>query len=163
MESAEWIFTNHKLLQSTLQLLKEKKTLLETKESTEAERDAEIGGIALKSPILDGMPHAHTNSSSTEWAVIKLNDTDFNHQALSQEILRYEQLLHLYEAIMHLFNEKERWFVENYYDNNHSMTSMVSMESSPFKNLSRATMSNYKKRLLQKASEFLKHLHSINC
>lgn len=162
MESVEWIFTDHKLHLSMLQLLREELALHEKDASIEAERDDEIGGMVLAPPPLDGMPHAHGTGSSTEWAVLKLNSINQDQQTLSNEINRYYRLLRLYDAVMRTMTDDERWFVEKHYDDGHSLSSLPTLPDSPFHDLSRSTMSNYRKRLLQKAAHFFAHLQGIN-
>lgn len=161
MESVEWIFSDHKLHLSMLQLLREEQALL-TKETTNAaDRDNEIDGMVLAPPPLDGMPHAHGAGSSTEWVVMKLNSLNQNHQNLSNEIQRYYRLLRLHDAVVRTMNDEERWFILKHYDDGHSLSSLPALPDSPFQNLSRSTMSNYRKRLLHKAAHFFDHLHSI--
>lgn len=161
MESVEWIFTDHKLHLSMLQLLKEEQATLARNASDEHTRDAEINGMVLMPPPLDGMPHVHTTGSSTEWAVLKLNSVHQDSQVLAAEINRYHRLLRLYDAVMRIMTDEECWFIEKYYDAGHSLSSLLSLQDSPFQNLSRSTMSNYRKRLLQKAAHFFAHLQGI--
>lgn len=161
MESVEWIFTDHKLHLSMLQLLKEEQSALSCNASDETVRDADITGMVLASPPLDGMPHVHTKSSSTEWVVMKLTSINQDQQTLSNEINRYYRLLRLHDAVMLTMNDKERWFIENHYTNGHSLASLPSLPNSPFSDLSRSTMSNYRKRLLQKAEDFFFHLQQV--
>ena len=161
MESVEWIFTDHKLHLSMLQLLKAEQTLLSGRESDDANRDDEISGMVLSPPPLDGMPHAHASGSSTEWVVMKLSTINQNHDALASEIARYRRLLRLHDAVTNTLTDAERWFVENHYDNGYPLSSLPNLPESPFQNLSRSTMSNYRKRLLQKAANFFAHLQGI--
>lgn len=161
MESVEWIFTDHKLHLSMLQLLKEEQSALSCVASDEAARNDDINGMVLAPPPLDGMPHAHATGSSTEWVVMKLNSINQDHQALSNEINRYYRLLRLHDAVMRTMNDEERWFIENHYANGHSLASLPSLPNSPFNDLSRSTMSNYRKRLLQKAANFFVHLQQV--
>ncbi len=161
MESVEWIFTDHKLHLSMLQLLQEEQSCLAHDGEDKTNRDDEISGMVLVPPPLDGMPHVHATGSSTEWVVMKLNSINRDHQALSNEIKRYYRLLRLYDAVMRTFNDDERWFIERHYDDGHSLSSLPSLPNSPFRDLSRSTMSNYRKRLLQKATHFFEHLHEI--
>lgn len=162
MESIEWIFTDHKLHLSMLQLLKEEQLALSCDDSDASARHDDISGMVLAPPPLDGMPHAHTTGSSTEWVVMKLNSIKQDQQALSNEIDRYSRLLRLHDAVMRTMNNEERWFVEKHYDDGHSLSSLPTLPHSPFHNLSRSTMSNYRKRLLQKAAHFFIHLQGIN-
>lgn len=162
MESVEWIFSDHKLHLSMLQLLRDEQALLTKDTSNETDRDDEIGGMVLAPPPLDGMPHAHGAGSSTEWVVMKLNSINQDHQNLSNEIKRYYRLLRLHDAVMRTMNDEERWFVEKYYEDGHSLSSLPSLPDSPFHDLSRSTMSNYRKRLLQKAAHFFAHLQGIS-
>lgn len=162
MESIEWIFTDHKLHLSMLQLLKEEQLALSCDDSDASARHDDISGMVLAPPPLDGMPHAHTTGSSTEWVVMKLNSIKQDQQALSNEIDRYSRLLRLHDAVMRTMNNEERWFVEKHYDDGHSLSSLPTLPHSPFHNLSRSTMSNYRKRLLQKAAYFFLHLQGIN-
>ncbi len=161
MESIEWIFTDHRQHMSMLQLLQEEQDLLPCKAQEHAARDETISAMVLAAPPLDGMPHTHAAASSTEWAVLKLTEASKNHQVLTREIQRYRRLLRLHDAVMRTLNEEERWFVENHYDKNRSLSSLPSLPNSPFKDLSRSTMSNYRKRLLKKVSCFLLHLQKI--
>ena len=161
MESIEWIFADHKLHLSMLQLLRDEQALLTKDTSNETDRDAEIGGMVLASPPLDGMPHAHGTGSSTEWVVMKLNSINQDQQTISNEIKRYYRLLRLHDAVLRTMNDKERWFVEKYYEDGHSLSSLPSLPNSPFHDLSRSTMSNYRKRLLQKAALFFAHLQGL--
>lgn len=117
--------------------------------------------MVLAPPPLDGMPHAHGAGSSTEWVVMKLNSLNQNHQNLSNEIQRYCRLLRLHDAVVRTMNDEERWFILKHYDDGHSLSSLPALPDSPFQNLSRSTMSNYRKRLLHKAAHFFGHLHSI--
>lgn len=100
MESVEWIFSDHKLHLSMLQLLRDEQALLTKDTSNDTDRDDEIGGMVLAPPPLDGMPHAHGAGSSTEWVVMKLNSINQNHQNLSNEIKRYYRLLRLHDAVI---------------------------------------------------------------
>lgn len=161
MESVEWIFSDHKLHLSMLQLLREEQALL-TKETTNAtDRDDEIDGMVLAPPPLDGMPHVHTTGSSTEWVVMKLNSIQQDYQTLFNEIDRYNRLLRLYDAVIHTLTENEKWFVEQYYNQGCSLASLPTLPNSPFQNLTRSTMSNYKKRLLQKTVNFFLQLQTL--
>ena len=161
MESVEWIFTDHKLHQSMLQLLMEEQSSLERDTSDNATINDEISGMVLAPPPLDGMPHVHATGSSTEWVVMKLNSINQDHQALSNEIKRYYRLLRLHDAVMRTLNDEERWFVDKHYDNGLSLSSLPSLPNSPFHDLSRSTMSNYRKRLLQKAALFFKQIQEL--
>ena len=161
MESVEWIFTDHKLHKAMLQLLKEERDLRINDASDTTDSDDEIGGMLLVSPPLDGMPHAHTQNSSTEWAVIKLHSINRDQQTLECEIQRYHRLLRLYDAVMRTMTSEECWFVTKHYDDGYSLTALLSLPDSPFQNLSRSTMSNYKKRLLHKAAHFFVHLQIL--
>lgn len=161
MESVEWIFSDHKLHLSMLQLLKEEQSSLSRNDSVTSARHDDISGMVLASPPLNGMPRAHTAGSSTEWVVMKLNSIKQDKQILSNEIDRYNRLLRLYDAVMRTMSDEERWFVSKHYDDGHSLSSLPALQDSPFQNLSRSTMSNYRKRLLQKAAHFFAHLHSI--
>lgn len=162
MESVEWIFTDHKLHLSVLQLLREEQALLTKETTNDTDRDDEIDGMVLAPPPLDGMPHAHTTGSSTEWVVMKLNSIKQDYQTLFNEIDRYNRLLRLYDAVMRTMNDEERWFISKHYDDGHSLSSLPALQDSPFHNLSRSTMSNYRKRLLQKAAHFFAHLQGIS-
>ena len=161
MESIEWIFTDHKLHLSMLQLLKEEQATLTCDASDDPTRDDDINGMVLAPPPLDGMPHAHATGSSTEWVVMKLNSINQDPQVLAVEINRNHRLLRLYDAVMRIMTDEERWFVEKHYNASHSLTSLLDLPDSPFQSLSRSTMSNYKKRLLQKAAHFFAHLEGI--
>ena len=161
MESVEWIFTDHKLHLSMLQLLRVEQALLTKDTSNEADRDDDIGGMILPPPPLDGMPHAPGKGSSTEWVVMKLNSINQDQQTLSNEIKRYYRLLRLHDAVMRTMTDEERWFVEKYYEDGHSLSSLPSLPNSPFHDLSRSTMCNYRKRLLQKAALFFAHLQGL--
>ena len=162
MESVEWIFTDHKLHLSMLQLLKAEQALLSSSAPDDMSRDNEISGMVLAPPPLDGMPHTHASGSSTEWAVITLNTINQDYATLSSEITRYWRLLRLHDAVMNTLTESERWFVEKHYDDGHSLSSLPALPGSPFQDLSRSTMSNYRKRLLQKAAHFFAHLQGIS-
>ncbi len=161
MESVEWIFSDHKLHMAMLQLLREEQNFL-CDSVWDTDSDEEISGIVLASPTLDGMPHKHGAGSSTEWAVMKLEEVSQNRQTLAAEIQRYGRILRLHDAVMQTLTDDERWFVEHHYDNGQSLSILPTLSGSPFSDLSRSTMSNYRKRLLQKASSFLAHLQSIN-
>ncbi len=161
MESVEWIFSDHKLHLPMLQLLRDEQNILSNDTSDGASRDDEISGMVLAPPTLDGMPHVHAVGSPTEWAVMKLNMINQDRQTLANEIQRYSQLLRLYDAVIRTMNDDERWFIKHYYDNGHSLSSLPSLPDSPFCDLSRPTMSNYRKRLLQKAAHFFAHLQVL--
>ena len=161
MESVEWIFSDHKLHLSMLQLLRDEQDLLTKDISNETIRDDEIGGMVLAPRPLDGMPHAHGVGSSTEWAVLKLNSINHDQETLSSEIVRYCRLLRLHNAVMDTLTEAERWFVEKHYENGYPLSSLPSLPGSPFQSLSRSTMSNYRKRLLDKAATFFAHLNKL--
>ena len=161
MESIEWIFTDHKLHLAMLQLLKEEQAIQVCDASNERTRDDDINGMVLAPPFLDGMPHAHGAGSSTEWVVMKLKSFNQDSQVLAAEINRYHRLLRLYDAVMRIMTNEERWFIEKHYDDGHSLSSLPLLQDSPFQNLSRSTMSNYRKRLLQKAAHFFAHLQEI--
>ena len=161
MESIEWIFADHKLHQSMLQLLKAEQTQLSSSVSDDTKRDDEISGMVLVPPPLDGMPHSRASGSSTEWAVMKLNTINRDLETLASEITRYCRLLRLHDAVLNTLTESERWFVENHYDNGYSLSALPNLPRSPFQDLSRSTMSNYRKRLLQKAAHFFAHLQGI--
>ncbi len=161
MESVEWIFTDHKLHLSMLQLLKDEQAFLSNDTPDTSNQDEEISGIVLAPPSLDGMPHAHATGSSTEWAVMKLNTIKQDRQALANEIQRYYRLLRLYDAVMRTLTEEERWFIKNHYEDGHSLSSLPLLPDSPFHDLSRSTMSNYRKRLLQKAAHFFAQLNGL--
>ncbi len=166
MESVEWIFSDHKLHLSMLQLLREEQHLFSKDASNDASRDVEISGMVLAPPTLEGMPHVHATGSSTEWAVMKLNMINQDRQTLANEIQRYSQLLRLYDAVIRTTNDDECWFIKHYYDDGHSLSSLPSLPSlpdSPFCDLSRSTMSNDRKRLLQKAAEaFNMNVNAVN-
>ena len=161
MESIEWIFADHKLHLSMLQLLREEQASLICAASDVHTRDDDINGMVLASPPLDGMPHGHSAGSSTEWIVLKLNSINQDHETLASEITRYCRLIRLYDAVMNTLTDSERWFVENHYDNGYPLSSLPSLPESPFHHLSRSTMSNYRKRLLQKAAHFFSHLQKL--
>ena len=161
MESVEWIFRDHKLHLSMLQLLRAEQTLMSDSVPDDANQDDEISGMVLSPPPLDGMPHDHSSGSSTEWAVMKLSKINQDHVTLASEITRYCRLLRLHDAVMNTLTETEQWFVENHYDNGYPLSSLPNLPESPFQDLSRSTMSNYRKRLLQKAARFFTHLQGI--
>ena len=161
MESIEWILTEHKMHLAMLQLLlEEQKNGMHDAASTE-NREEEISGMVLASPLIDGMPHVHGMTSSTEWAVMKLSRINQDQQTLSNEIKHYDRLLRLYDAVMSTLNDDERWFIDRHYDNGCALASLPSLPNSPFRDLSRSTMSNYRKRLLQKVASFFVHLQAI--
>ena len=161
MESVEWMFSEHKLHLSMLQLLREEQALFSNEIKDNTVRDDEISGMILSPPPLDGMPHAHSTGGSTEWAVMKLNMINQDRQTLSNEIQKYCQILRLYDAVMRTLNEDERWFVENHYEKEQSLSSLPLLPNSPVRDLSRSTMSNYRKRLLEKATNFFMHVKEI--
>ena len=161
MESIEWILTDHKMHLAMLQLLQEEqKNSVQDRTSAENSED-EISGMVLASPLIDGMPHVHTTTSSTEWAVMKLSSINRDQQLLADEIRRYDRLLRLYDAVMSTLNNDERWFIDKHYDNGYALSSLPLIPNSPFQDLSRSTMSNYRKKLLQKVASFFAHLQAI--
>ena len=154
MESVEWIFTDYRAHRSMLQFLQEELSHVETQGEETLEET--ISGMVLAKPLMDGMPHVRSGGSSTEWAVIKLNEGSHNREAIISEIVRYHRLLRLHEAVLRILTANELWFVENYYYEEQSLTVLLQRPDSPFVGLSRATMSNFKKRLLKKVETFLK-------
>lgn len=154
MESVEWIFTDYKTHRSMLQFLQEELAQLNA-DCNSPPTDEDISSMVLSRPALDGMPRKHSFGSSTEWAVMKINHGDHNHAALLQEIIRYQRLLRLHEAVLRILTISELWFVENHYNEEHSLASLPNMPDSPFNGQSRSTMSNFKKRLLHKVARFL--------
>lgn len=154
MESVEWIFTDYKAHCSMLRFLQEELAQL-TNGQNAAATDEDISGMVLARPLLDGMPHRHSSGSSTEWAVIRLNDENHNRESIISEFLRYRRILRIHEAALRILTVNELWFVENHYYEEHSLASLPQLPDSPFSGQSRSTMSNFKKRLLSKVERFL--------
>lgn len=154
MESVEWIFADYKAHRSMLQFLREE--LNQAIDQDEAVTDEDISSMVLASPVIDGMPHVHSNGSSTEWAVIRMSGADRSREALINEIQRYQRLLRLHEAVLRILTNNERWFVENHYYEERPLALLPQIPDSPYAGMSRSTMSNIKKRLLDKVDKFLK-------
>lgn len=155
MESVEWIFTDYKAHRSMLQFLQEELNQAAVNQD-EAVSDEDISSMVLARPQIDGMPHVHANGSSTEWVVIKLSGEGHSRETLISEIQRYQRLLRLHEAVFRILTNNECWFVENHYYEERPLALLPQIPDSPFAGMSRSTMSNIKKRLLDKVGKFLR-------
>ena len=151
--TADWLFQNHTAQQVTIQLLAHALSSTETISIT-LDDAAEIEGLALARPPLDGMPHTPTQGSPTERVVLQRAEqekqADMRHKL--QKYLWYQQL---YDALLQTFNPKEQWFVEYHYNQRYTLIALTQLDDSPFKDYDRTTVWKYKKRLLSKADAIL--------
>ena len=154
--TADWLFQNHTAQQVTIQLLAHALSSTETISIT-LDDAAEIEGLALARPPLDGMPHTPTQGSPTERVVLQRAEqekqADMRHKL--QKYLWYQQL---YDALLQTFNPKEQWFVEYHYNQRYTLIALTQLDDSPFKDYDRTTVWKYKKRLLSKADAILQAL-----
>lgn len=151
--TADWLFQNHTAQQVTIQLLAR---ALSSSEDIGPNLDdaAEIEGLALAHPPLDGMPHTLTQSSPTERVV--LQHAEQGKQAdMRQKLQKYLWYQQLYDALLQTFTPKEQWFVEYHYNQRYTLIALTQLDDSPFKDYDRTTVWKYKKRLLSKADAIL--------
>ena len=151
--TADWLFQNHTAQQVTIQLLV--RALSSTEDAGPNLNDAaEIEGLALARPPLDGMPHTPTQGSPTERVVLQRVEQE-KQEAMRQKLQKYLWYQQLYDALLKTFTLKEQWFVEYHYNQRYTLIALTQLDDSPFKDYDRTTVWKYKKRLLSKADAIL--------
>lgn len=121
--------------------------------------DMEIEAQGLRRAPLSDLPKRSTGNmqSPTERIVEHIEDIVLGKRvaAIERKLHETERLIHLFDAILPLFSEKEQWFIENYFLRNQLMTQIIENVDSPFYGYDRTTVWRYKKRLLEKAERVL--------
>lgn len=150
MIKAEWLFQNHTYHQAMVKLYAEAVIM----------RDDEISSMVLTRRPLDGMPHIASSTSSTERAVLALakHESTDNPISPAATLQHFKQYINLFDSVMMILNDKERWFINHYYIQGLSLTALADVPQSPFATSARSTVWYFKGRLLSKADSFLSTL-----
>ena len=146
--TADWLFQNHTAQQVTIQLLA--RVLSSSEDIGPNLNDAaEIEGLALARPPLDGIPHTPTQGSPTERVVLQRAEQE-KQADMRQTLQKYLWYQQLYDVLLKTFTPKEQWFIEYHYNQRYTLIALTQLDDSPFKDYDRTTVWKYKKRLLSK-------------
>lgn len=119
--------------------------------------DSVIEALSLSQLPLDGMPHLHSRSSPTERIATQVLNLKSG-QAIrikERQLRTVRHYLQLYDTIMELFTEREKWFIDQYYNHKYSLSALIEKSDSPFYGYDRSSVWRFKKRLLTKAEAAL--------
>lgn len=158
MISAKWLFENHLTHLAKVRYL-DAKIAVQTDIRSKLSND-DITAYALTHPPLAAMPHAKSNSSSTERMVLFYEDTiapdcvEEKVDAISK-LAKYQRYLYLYDSALTCLNDNEKWIVEKHCVQGVPLSVISTITDSPISNYSRTTLWRYKERALQKADSFL--------
>lgn len=156
MITAEWLFRNHTIHLALVTLLSDEISFEAEMESMQKSHEMEIEELALGRLPLDGLPHTSNRISSTERIVFKLEDKAVREQDTRQwQLLQYRRYIQMYDTIITILTPKERWFIEKYYIQKHTITSISEEKGSPFEGCVRSTIWRFKQRLIKRADELL--------
>ena len=158
MLSADWLFSNHSTHLVVIKLLTAKLDEIDemrNRSCSEQNKDIETWSVAR--PVLDGMPTGTSQSSRTERIVIKNEDiySDKAYARKQEELRQYQWYVQLYTLLVETFTAKEKWFVDQHYNQQLTLVAMTSLPDSPFYGCDRSTVWKFKKRLLTKADAIL--------
>lgn len=158
MISAQKLFEDHTAHVVLLQLLEASITETEflMKQCNQNE-DAEIEALSLSRLPLSVMPRAKSGVSPTERVANQLRALKSGRVIAEKESQLHTVLyfLQLYETLMKLFTEREKWFIEQYYNHNLTITQLTEQKGSPFYQYDRSSVWRFKRRLLKKADTML--------
>ncbi len=77
-------------------------------------------------------------------------------------IKQYRVFLLCFDSIQTILNDEERWLVEHIFIKEETYSILTTCPDSPVKDCSRVTISRRKKKVLEKADEFLNHVINQN-
>ena len=156
MITAEWLFKNHARHLALVSLLYNEISYESDMETMQKNHDMDIEGLALGRLPLDGLPHTPTYNSATEQIMLKLEDSAIREQSDRQwQLLQYRRYIQMYDSLITILTPKERWFVDMYYIQKHTIVSISEQKGSPFEGCVRSTIWRFKQRLLKRADELL--------
>ena len=159
MIHAKWLFEHH--LQHSA-MAKHLKNQIETMErAINNPQDAIIATMALTRPPLDspfirssgqGSP---TERIALQWREKAQEEAIIQRNQLQAQLNEYEYYLSLFDSVISAFPQREKWLIENYFIQCHSLSQIVEMVESPYYGYSKPTICRHKNRVLKKADDFL--------
>lgn len=158
MISAQKLFQDHTAQVVLHQILTE--AVKEAEENMRRCRDNpddEVEALSLSRAPISDMPRHSSQSNPTERIAGRMEYilSGKELESKKRKLHEVEEKLQLYDAMMLLFNKKERWFIEHFFHEKQTMVQMIEVAGSPFYGYDRTTVWRFKKRLLSKADQVL--------
>lgn len=161
--SAQQLFQEHAMHITLCRLLKESIAKAEEEQRQWIGNPAAaIEAASLRRAPIGNIPRSPTQGSPTERVVI-IMDEMLAEDALEQKrkkLHRIEAYLRLYESLLPLFTAKERWFIEQHFQQQRPMAQLTCLPGSPFEGYDRSTVVRFKQRLFAKADNVLKQVYA---
>ena len=158
MITAQKLFSDHATHLALCELLKSKIEELEWyRDQCLLDEDREIEALSLSRRPLSDLPPARSGKSTTERVAERLGVIQDGKDIAEKrrQLAAVKQYLHLYDTIVMVFTEREKWFVEEFFVQKKTMTVLINMPDSPFFGYDRSSVWRFKKRLLKKADSIL--------
>ena len=162
MISAQKLFTDHashvvlhKLLEDSI-----KECEIATLQCRQNDT-TEIEALSLSRKPLSDMPLAKRGVSATERVADQIRAIKDGEELIAKKrkLQIVSQYLRLYDTIMVMFTEREKWFVNQFFIQKQTMVQIIESAESPFYLYDRSSVWRFKKRLLMKADAMLKMVY----
>lgn len=158
MISAQKLFSDHTAHVALYELLKSAIEELELyRNQCLLDEGREIEALSLSRMPLTDLPRMRSGKSPTERIADRLIAIQDGRDIAEKkrQLATVIQYLHLYDTIITVFTEREKWFVEEFFVQKKTMTVLINSPDSPFFGYDRSSVWRFKKRLLEKADSIL--------
>ena len=159
------IITAEKLLREHRAYLGLEKTLkCRIRQLSEA-CDAEevIASMGVRGRELDGMPRTQAAMSKTEWTTLAYEEAYQAEQSeikrciqeLKKELAKIQYYRQLYEAVMEGLTDRERWIINEYYNEENSVDTMQRKLEEQQVYISKSSLRRKKIRIVEKVQQMM--------